>query len=210
MIAMVGVPTLVVAALAWSAGRWQGPVVGLGALAYLLYNDFAFLFATPFNRLFLLWVTTLSVSLLTMAFTVRSIDPRAVAAHLERVPGRGIAGYMWTVVALNALVWLRVVVPAMFAERPGSFLDGRDDHNPFYVQASLLVFRARRSSRTGSWQRAPGVSCWRARGCLRAARGDRCGDRPVVRDDGRSRWPAIASIEGMACSSSSRRSRWSR
>ena len=65
MVVALAVPTLLIGALAWSGGAWQGPVVVLGALAYLVYNDFAFLFATPFNRLFLLWVATLAVTILS-------------------------------------------------------------------------------------------------------------------------------------------------
>jgi hypothetical protein len=197
MVAVVAVPTLLVATLAWSRGAWQGPVVVLGALAYLLYNDFAFLFATPFNRLFLLSVATLSTTLLTIGLVLRAVEPRAIAAHLQRIPARPIAGYMWTVVTLNALLWLRAVVTATFAERPGSFLDGSGlTTNPFYVQDLAFWLPGAAIVAAWLWQRRPWglvlAGAWLVYGLLESI--------GVATDQwfgtqADPNWPAIASIE---------------
>jgi hypothetical protein len=199
IVAVVGVPTLVAAGVAWSRGAWQGAVVALGVLAYLLYNDFAFLFATPFNRLFLLSVATLSVTVLTAALALRAVDPRAIAAHLERLPARAIAGYMWIVVGLNALLWLRAVVTATFADRPGAFLDGSGmTTNPFYVQDLAFWLPGAAIVAAWLWQRRPwGVvlaGAWLVYGLIESI--------GVATDQwfgtqADPNWPAIASIEGM-------------
>jgi hypothetical protein len=47
--------------------------------------------------------------------------------------------FVWTIVVLNALAWLQVIVPALLAENPLSFLDGIGvATNALYVQD--LVF----------------------------------------------------------------------
>jgi hypothetical protein len=200
IVAAVAVPTLLVATLAWSRGAWQGPVVALGVLAYLLYNDVAFLFATPFNRLFLLYIAALSATLLTGALALRAVDPRTIAAHLAHLPARPIAGYMWTVAALNALLWLRAVVTATFAEEPGAFLNGSGmTTNPFYVQDLAFWLPGAAIVAWWLWGRRPwGIvlaGAWLVYGLIEAI--------GVATDQwfgtmADPTWPAIASMEASA------------
>jgi hypothetical protein len=131
----IGIPTLVVATWLASRGSWRGLVVVIGALAYLAYNDFLLLFATPFNPLFLVYVAAMSLTAFALATTILTTDHEAVAAHGARVPIRGIAIYAWVVVVLNTLVWLRTIVPATFAPDPTSFLEGSGvATNPVFVE----------------------------------------------------------------------------
>ena len=135
----IGIPTLAVAT--WLAGRgsWRGLVVAIGALAYLAYNAFLLLFATPFNPLFLVYVAAMSLTAFALATTIVTTDHDAVAEHAGRVPARGIAIYAWVVVVLNALVWLKTIVPATLATDPTSFLEGSGvATNPVFVED--LVF----------------------------------------------------------------------
>jgi len=131
----IGIPVLVVAAWLASHGSWRGLLAASGALAYLAYNDFLLLFATPFNPLFLVYVAAMSLTGFALATTVSTTDHAAVAERCPRVPARGIAIYAWVVVILNALVWLKTIIPAMFAPDPTSFLaDSGVGTNPVFVQ----------------------------------------------------------------------------
>src|SRR6516165_2616625 len=59
---LLGVPVLAVSmALAW-AGSARAVLCWLGAAGFVLYNSVMFLFATPFNRLFLLDVAMLALA----------------------------------------------------------------------------------------------------------------------------------------------------
>ena len=134
---MAVVATPVLLAATWYAvhGQWRGLVVMLGALAYLLYNDVLLLFATPFNRLFLVYVAAFSLAIFATLAVLVTVDPRAVSERLPRVPARGIAIYAWVVVVLNALAWLGPVVPGLVAAYPPAFLQGTGmTTNPIYVQ----------------------------------------------------------------------------
>jgi hypothetical protein len=120
---------LAVPALAASmAGALRGSVralfVWLGATVYLLYNAVLFVFATPFNHLFLVYVAMLSLALWSAVFLVRAIDRDALATRFSRrLPARTIAAYLLTVAGLNTLIWLRTAVPASLSAEPTSFLD---------------------------------------------------------------------------------------
>ena len=152
----IGIPTLAVAT--WLAGRgsWRGLVVAIGALAYLAYNGFLLLFATPFNPLFLVYVAAMSLTAFALATTILTTDHDAVADHAAGVPARGIAIYAWVVVVLNGLVWLKTIVPAMFATDPTSFLEGSGvATNPVFVED--LVFWLPAAALIGAllWVRRP-------------------------------------------------------
>ena len=152
----IGLPVLVVGAWLASSGSWRGTLFAIGALAYLAYNDFLLLFSTPFNPLFLAYVAAMSLTAFALATTIATTDHEAIAEHARRVPARGIAIYAWVLVVLNALVWLRTIVPAMFAADPTSFLeDSGVATNPVFVED--LVFWLPGAALIGAllWLRRP-------------------------------------------------------
>jgi hypothetical protein len=108
----------------------------LGSVAYLVYNAVLLLFGTPFNRAFLLYAAILGLGIWSAIVILRSVDHEAIRDRFpSTTPVRAIAGYLWLIGALNALVWLRAIVPAVFAPRPMSLLDGTGmTTNPVYVQ----------------------------------------------------------------------------
>jgi hypothetical protein len=131
----IAIPLLAVATWLAGQGSWRALLFSIGSLAYLAYNDFLLLFATPFNPLFLVYVAAMSLTGFALATTIGTTDHAAVAERCPRVPVRGIAVYAWVVAFLNALVWLRTIVPATFAPDPTSFLaDSGVATNPVFVQ----------------------------------------------------------------------------
>ncbi|WP_247828741.1 hypothetical protein [Arthrobacter antioxidans] len=111
-------------------------VVWLGAVAYIIYQAVLFLFGTPFNSLFLAYVAMLSLALWSAAALLRQIDLAEFSARFDdRLPARGIAAYAVVIAALNALVWLRTILPAMLSDDPPAFLAGSGmTTNPVFVQ----------------------------------------------------------------------------
>jgi hypothetical protein len=117
-----------VAAVRGSSGAF---VVWLGVLAYLGYNIVLFLFATPFNRAFPWYV---AMGALTFWSIVTLLHGRRPALRFAPdLPVRALAGYLWAVTGLNALVWLARIVPGLVGSP--TFLDGTGlPTNPVYVQ----------------------------------------------------------------------------
>src|SRR5437762_2353719 len=95
-----------------------------------------FLFGTPFNELFLLYVATLSLSLAALIALCARIDAAALTAGL--VPARVrpvVAGFAGLVVVANTLLWLRGAVLGLWHAEHPAFLAGTGlPTAPTYVQ----------------------------------------------------------------------------
>jgi hypothetical protein len=153
---VLGVPLLVGSAWLERRGSRWAPMIRFGALAYLAYNGYLLLFATPFNRLFLLYVVALSATVFSLGASLLRADPSVVALRLSRAAARVVGGYILLIVVFNVLAWLRTVVPATFADDPTSFLEGTGlATNPIYVQD--LVFWLPSATLIGwlTWTRRP-------------------------------------------------------
>ncbi|HZM84421.1 MAG TPA: hypothetical protein VFC19_52545 [Candidatus Limnocylindrales bacterium] len=150
----VAVPLLVWSMRAASRGSVRAVVAWLGAVAYLLYNAVMFVFATPFNRLFLLYVAMLSLAIWAVVTMLRRLDIGVVRSGT--MPGRGIAIYLWVVVTLNAVAWLSAIVPALFARTPAGLLAGSGlTTNPVYAQDLAFWLPLAAVAGVWLWHRRP-------------------------------------------------------
>lgn len=133
---VVAVPLLVASMIAARRGSTRALLLWVGAVAYLGYNAVMLLFGTPFNPLFLLYDAMLGLAIWSAIALLHRIDVDAVAARVT--PGlrvRWIAVVLWVVVALNALMWLKGIVPGMVADGTPAFLVGTGLTTlPTYVQ----------------------------------------------------------------------------
>ena len=136
VVATVAVPVLLAAMWSTSRGSLRALVIWLGAAGYLLYNAVMFLFATPYNRFFLAYVAMFALALWSIGAVLTQTDVAGIARNVTgRLPAHGIAIYAWTVALLNALVWLRTIIPTITAENPGAFLLGSGfSTHPVYIQ----------------------------------------------------------------------------
>lgn len=149
----LALPVLAVGLVTTSRGSVWGWAALIGALSYLTYNATLLVYATPFNELFLAYVALLGLSLWSLVSAL--IDPRPFLAPDSRLPARGIAAFILTVVGLNALAWLRVVVPELGEDPPG-FLEGTGlTTNPIYVQDLAVWLPALGIVAVLLWQRRP-------------------------------------------------------
>ncbi|MER7604400.1 hypothetical protein [Nocardioides sp. NPDC127503] len=148
----LALPVLVVGLVTSTRGSVRGRAALIGALGYLLYNATLLVYATPFNELFLAYVALLGLSLWSLVSAL--LDPLPLVSG-SRLPARSIAAFILTVVALNALAWLRVVIPDLGEDPPG-FLDGTGlTTNPIYVQDLAVWLPALAIVAVLLWQRRP-------------------------------------------------------
>ena len=133
---VVAVPLLIASMLRARQGSSRAIVLWLGSIAYLAYNAVMLLLGMPFNPLFLLYAAVLGLSIWAAITLLHRVEVDEVAAQFT--PGlrvRWIAVFIWVVVALNTLIWLRGVVPAMVTDGPPAFLVGTGLTNlPTYIQ----------------------------------------------------------------------------
>jgi hypothetical protein len=150
---VLALPVLAVGLVTSTRGSVWGWAALIGALGYLTYNATLLVYATPFNELFLAYVALLGLSLWSLVSAL--LDPRPLLAPDSKLPARGIAAFILTVVALNALAWLRLVVPDLGKDPPG-FLDGTGlTTNPIYVQDLAIWLPALAIVAVLLWQRRP-------------------------------------------------------
>lgn len=153
----LAVPTLLLSMLWASRGSARAVLVWLGAIAYLLYNSVLFLFATPFNRLFPVYLAMLALALWSAGSIVTRLHVRAFPdPWSSRRGARAIAVYSWVVVALNALAWLRQIVPGLLRPAAPAFLAGTGLlTSPVYVQDLAVWLPLMAVGAAWLWSRRP-------------------------------------------------------
>lgn len=154
---VVAVPLLVISMALHRTGSGRAVFGWLGACGYLVYNGFLLLLATPFNELFLPYTATLGLGLAAVATVLSQLDvSRFVAGFTPAAPARAIAAYVWVLVALNALAWLRNILPALGDAGSPAFLEGTGlTTNPIYAQDLAIWLPLVAVAATWLWQRKP-------------------------------------------------------
>ena len=162
---VVAVPLLAV--FSWRAhlGSTHALVVTTGVTAYLLYNSVLFLFATPFNQAFLLYVAMLGLSVSTLVGSSLVLCGR-VDRLATAVPWL-VPVYVWVVVVLNATAWLSRVVPAMLDDDPTAWLVGSGlTTNPVIAQDLALWLPVMAWLGWGVWRARPPLVALAAAGLV--------------------------------------------
>jgi len=122
---LAGVPVLAGSMLLAARGSAGAVITWLGAVAFLLYNSVLFVFGTPANRLFPAYLAMLSLAVWSAGTLLGQADVAALGARFgPRAPARGLAVWIWVVVAGNATAWLARLLPAAGHSGPPSYLRG--------------------------------------------------------------------------------------
>jgi hypothetical protein len=152
---LLGVPVLAVSMALARAGSARAVLCWLGAAGFVLYNSVLFLFATPFNRLFLLDVAMLALAAWSVGVLLWQTDIAGLGRRFtQRAPARAVAVYVWVIVALNALAWLTRIVPALAPAGQAAFLRGTGlPTNPVYIQDLALWLPLIAAAAVWLWQR---------------------------------------------------------
>ena len=155
IILLVGLPVLATAMWRTACGSAAALVVWLGALGYLLYQAVMFCFATPVNRLFLIYVAYLGSAVWSIVLLLRATDLTRFGAWLSpRMPARFIAGVVLTLAAFNAYAWLRQIIPAVIGGEPAALLqDTGLTTNPVYVQDLAIWLPLMTAASIACWHR---------------------------------------------------------
>ena len=144
---LLGVPLLIVASILASRGLLRGKVLLAGTLGYFLYTYTSMSMLAAYNELFLVYVTLMSLCLFAFIMSLMSIDVAALPAHFSaRFPTRTVAGFALFLGAMLAMLWLKLIVPPLFAGTPPV---GLDSYATLVIQALDLGFIAPTAILTG-------------------------------------------------------------
>lgn len=115
----IGVPILLGSMWLTRRGQFIGLLFWPGALFYVLYNYLGYVFGMPFNEVFLLNLTLVTLSGYSLIALVASIDGSAVQQRLTGVvPERAAGGVLAGLGILFSLRVIGVIVDALVNQTP--------------------------------------------------------------------------------------------
>ena len=122
---LVTLPVLIASMALTARGLTVALVGWIGAIGSVAYQGVLFLFATPFNAFFFLYVAMLSLSIWSLIALGTRIRVEHVAGRIgAHAPVRIVAGYLLVNAVLFLGLWLGATVPAVLTTAPPAFLDG--------------------------------------------------------------------------------------
>jgi len=123
VVLFLAIPLLLIS-LVWSSrGSLAGHLLFIGILGYFLYVYASMALGAAFNPFFLVYVAIFSASLFAFVHTFSSLNPSSIAAHIERLPGRGIAVFMFLAGLVTLTVWGAPLVTALAKAAPPEKMD---------------------------------------------------------------------------------------
>jgi hypothetical protein len=125
VVLVLAVPIVVAAMLAARDGRLLGYAGWIGGVAFIAYQGWMFLFAVPFNGLFLVDVVMFGCGFWALAALLLRVPAREYAgAFSPALPARPVAGWMVASCLAFYALWLKNAVPALFSSEAPAFLEG--------------------------------------------------------------------------------------
>lgn len=125
VVVVVGVPVLAGSLVLARRGSAIAVVTWLAAVGFLLYNALMFVFATPVNRFFLLYLAMLSLAAWSAGTLLWHTDVQALGRLIPaRAPVRLAAGYLFSLALLNAGTWLVRILPSLAEPGEPAYLRG--------------------------------------------------------------------------------------
>jgi hypothetical protein len=133
----VALPVLVGSLWLTSRGSRRALLVWLGTLAYVAYT-YLYTFAIAWNRLFLVYVALLSLSVFTLVRALVALDAEELADRFgDRTPVRGVSTFLWVVGGMLGLIELAPVIARSGRRQERAtwaslkrFLEGQRDRVP--------------------------------------------------------------------------------
>jgi hypothetical protein len=105
-----------------------------GVLAYVMYSYVIYAFGVHFNRFFLLYCSTLGLSLYAFIVFMRSMKQYELNQWFIGAPVKLVAGFLVLVAAIFYVLWLKTILPATFGNSiPAEIIDNDFLVNPIHV-----------------------------------------------------------------------------
>ena len=128
------VPLLLLTFYLAAKGSRKAALIYAGVLGYIMYSFVIYCLGVYFNRYFLLYCLTLSLSLYAFILVFSDLKQQKMETWFTGIPVKWIAGYLILVALVFYMLWLRSVVPAILQnEIPQELKDNKLLVNPVHV-----------------------------------------------------------------------------
>ena len=140
----LGIPLLIVSALATARGSRRGRILWLAAMGFLLYDYGMYALAVRWQPLFLAYLGLFGLSLYGTIVGFTRTDPVLISPGPEtRVPRRSVAAYLFGVALVVGAVWLSEEIGATArGTTPKSVLEFESPTNIVHVFDLAIVLPA--------------------------------------------------------------------
>jgi hypothetical protein len=157
VVLVLAVPIVIVAMASARRGRLLGVVGWIGGVAFIAYQSWMFLFAVPFNGLFLVYVAMFAFGFWGLVALLISVPVEAYATSFSAsLPARLLAGWMIASCVAFYALWLKNVVPGSFDSAAPAFLAGTGMVTPTnYILDMALFLPFTIVVAVGLWRRTP-------------------------------------------------------
>ncbi len=109
----VGVPLLLLSFHYTSRGSRVASLIYGGTLFYIMYSFIIYCFGINFNRFFLFYCFTLSLSLYSFILLFSELRKQQVEEWFEKAPVKWVSIYLIVVAFIFYFLWLKSIVPAI-------------------------------------------------------------------------------------------------
>jgi len=97
-----------------------------GTLFYIMYSFIIYCFGVNFNRFFLFYCLTLSLSLYSFILLFTELRRQKVEDWFEGAPVRGVSLYLIVVALIFYVLWLKSIVPAILQNQVPADVSGNN------------------------------------------------------------------------------------
>lgn len=130
----LGVPMLIGTFIFAAKGNRKARLLYAGILFYIMYSFIMYCFGVHFNRFFLLYCFTLSLSLYAFILVMSGFGRDDVGAWFGHSPARGVSVYLFFVALVFYVLWLKAIIPATISNTVPAELNDNDFLvNPIHV-----------------------------------------------------------------------------
>jgi len=137
---IVGVPLLLLSFYYTSRGNRVASLIYGGTLFYIMYSFIIYCFGINFNRFFLFYCLTLSLSLYSFILFFSELRQQKVEEWFDRAPVRWVSVYLVVVALIFYMLWLKSIVPAILNNQvPADVSDYNLLVNPVHVIDLVFV-----------------------------------------------------------------------
>lgn len=112
---VMGIPLLAVSLYFACKGSFRGRILLTGTLGYFLYTYMSYTFLWMYNRLFIIYVLLMSLSLYAFILCMMSFDMENIKSYFhKKLPVKFLGGFQIFIAFTIGMLWLGKLAPSIF------------------------------------------------------------------------------------------------
>ncbi|WP_242943871.1 hypothetical protein [Clostridium homopropionicum] len=112
---IIGIPMLLISLYFSNRNSFRAKILLTGTLGYFLYTYMSYVFLWMYNRLFIVYVILMALSLYAFILLMMSFDIEKISTHFKKkLPVRLLGGFQIFIACAIGLLWLGKIATSIF------------------------------------------------------------------------------------------------